>query len=216
MRRIDKGQAPQIFSSFVKSNSPREWSELPAEIRSECRRHILEEEQHGLSAYTERPLGFGQENLHIDHYRKRDLFRKLTFSWGNLLVDEHNPNYGADYKDGRNGVHTSADYDKLVDPVTDDAASFFEYLFDGTIVARDDADKERADYTIDVLNLNHSALKRERWNVINHIRLMKSGGMSAAQIRECLDENPFQGYLSVVEFFCKSPAFEMLSMSNKS
>ena len=58
MRRIDKGQVPQTFSSFVKSNSPRAWSELPAEIRSECRRHILEEEQYGLSAYTERPLDF--------------------------------------------------------------------------------------------------------------------------------------------------------------
>lgn len=216
MRKIDKAQAPQEFSSFVKHCSPREWGELPADISRECRRHILEHEQRNLSAYTERPLDFNQDGLHIDHFRKRDLFPQLTFSWQNLLVDEHNPSYGADHKDGQNGVHSTADYEKLIYPVAEDAASFFEYMFDGTIVARDDADKERADYTIDVFNLNHSALKRERWNVINHIRLMKSGGMSAAQIRECLDENPFQGYLSVVEFFCKSPAFEMLSMPNKS
>lgn len=46
------------------------------------REYILNIEQEGLSAYTEKPIN---RNPHIDHFRKKGMFQKLTFDYTNFF-----------------------------------------------------------------------------------------------------------------------------------
>lgn len=214
MRKIDKGNPVKSFSDFVRKNKPRLWEKLPGDIRSESTLAILQQEQHGLSGYTEKRLRNDCKNLHIDHFRKRSLFNspEVVFDWENLVVDEHSPYYGADYKDNDkiNSVKSCLDYKKIVDPVHDNPHEYFAYMTDGEIVPNvglGNVACEKALFTIRVFNLNHPSLKDSRAEVIRQIVSLKPY-YEADFIADCLEDSPFQ---SVVEYFCSPEIFKSLS-----
>lgn len=106
MHFIDKSSLAnkdfEALAGFVRRKGLKIWEDYSGgdtESRShyvKLRDHISINEQDCLSAYTEKPL---EGNIHIDHFRKRSMYPTLTFCYENLLVDEHNVNYGADHKD---------------------------------------------------------------------------------------------------------------------
>ena len=210
MRKIAKGEPLEAFTTFVRQYRPQKWEELPPDISRQCRNHILEMEQNGLSGYTEKPLDADSKSLHIDHFRKRELFNGDVFTWNNFIVDEKNCGYGADAKDSRNGVRTREEYSMIVNPVEEDPRRYFQYMVDGQIVPAgelDDVERRKAQHTIDVFNLNHSALCDLRKQKKLQVKQLKEGNMTAEEVAESLRD---YGFPSVVEYFCQSQIFKEL------
>lgn len=204
MRHIFKEQAPHNLSRFIERENPRLWSEIHTStfyphLYDECLAQLCKE-QSNLSGYTEKPLPSQTKSLHIDHFRKRSLFpiRDYVFGWDNLLADEHNINYGADYKD--NMISSVVAYQKLVNSVVHDPHHFFTYMENGHIVPRrqlGSVEREIAEYTISVFNLQHPSLVNKREEIIRIVRSYLQGGLTSDDLKACLGD---YGFPSVVEY----------------
>lgn len=199
MRHIDKKQPLPAFISWTRKNAHKRWDDVPPELRKDARERILNEEQHGWSAYTERRLAADTPTLHVDHFRKRSLFNTLTLDWDNLLVDEHNSHYGADHKDR---LITKGDYDYVLNPVTDRPQHYIAYLANGQMVPREglsNDEQQKALRTIEVFNLNHAVLVAQRGDIVKQILSIK-GQLTPDQIMQTLIQAPFP---SLIEYICK-------------
>ena len=193
MRKLDKGAPIQHFVDFIRHNSHDRWEDAK-EASPIWREHILYQEQHGLSGYTEAPIGY--ENSHIDHFKKQTLYPSLIFEWNNYVVDSKDDTYGARYKD--NVVCNQTDNERLINPVVENAQQFFKYELSGKMVPLDglgDVEKQRANYTIDSFNLNEGSLMERRKSILN-LDLSSFEGLTDYEILEALQPN---GFISVVE-----------------
>lgn len=190
MRKISKGDPHETIKKF---EGQQEWS-LSSSFHRTWREIILGIEQHGLSGYTEVPLRI--EDSHIDHFYKRSLFRDKVHSWDNLVADTIDETYGAKYKDKH--VKNATDNLNVINPVTEDPSRFFRYKVDGRIVSNDtlsEDERNRADYTIDVFNLNEPSLVDRRKGLLS-IDLNAYGEISLDQLRIYLKD---YGFPSVLE-----------------
>ena len=203
MRQLHKKPCPEDLKTFVDREHPQDWPDIHRSsgfprLYEDCLIQLMEE-QDGLSGYTEKPLSQGS-SLHVDHFRKRSLFRSLDniFGWNNLIADEHNRHYGADHKDK---VITSVDeYKLLIDPVAQDPHHFFTYMENGLIVPRaelDSDDRKIAEFTIHAFNLDHETLRRKREDAIRLVRLYRQAGLEEHDIKESLKD---YGFVSAIEF----------------
>lgn len=193
MRKLDKGEPLQAFVDFVRKNNPTSWEEVRG-VSREWREHILNQEQHGLSGYTESPITL--DGSHIDHFRKQSLFNQFVFDWDNYIVDSKDEAYGAKFKD--NFIGTCEDNDRLINPVAEDASRFFKYEINGKIEVADGLSKEDADralFTRDAFNLNEGSLV-ERRRVIMSMILDSFGDLTVDEIKDALKS---LGFTSVVE-----------------
>lgn len=165
MKHINKSAEPQ---SLIVLNrlKPSEWKS----IHELANKHVYEDcltqcvvDQNNLCGYTEMSLDQGV--VHIDHYIKRDIDPRLTFSWENMIAAVKDYRYGADWKD----KHVShADYDssnkryrEILNPIVDSFIDRFQYATDGSIEPLDEQD-EKAKHTIQMFNLNENSLKGRR------------------------------------------------------
>ena len=190
MRKLSKGEPHEAIKEF---EGLHEWA-LSSGFHRLWREYILDIEQHGLSGYTEAPLHI--ETSHIDHFYKRSLFLDKVYSWDNLVVDTIDETYGAKYKDKL--VKIAPDNLKVINPVTESPNFYFRYKVDGRIVSKDnlsEAERIRADYTIDVFNLNESSLV-ERRRALLSIDLNTFGDVSLDQLKVWLKD---YGFPSVLE-----------------
>ena len=123
-------------------------------------------EQNGECAYTEIPLP--DKNQHLDHYKKKAIFPELTFDWNNLFAAVKNERFGADCKDKYiNGKNCKTVYSKLLCPTFDDIEDYFTYSLDGCISPSANCpDKAKAEFAIDIFNLNDDALVSRRHALI--------------------------------------------------
>lgn len=193
MRKIDKGTPLESFSEFVKTHPQARWVDAK-DMSPVWRRHMLSCEQHDMSGYTEEPLRF--EHSHIDHFRKRALFREFIFDWNNFVVDGVDETYGAKFKDKY--VKSREENDRLINPVTEDVGRFFKYELNGNISVISGLipyDAERAGYTIEAFNLNEASLSERRKIIINTV-LDTFEELSDELILEALEK---EGFRSVVE-----------------
>jgi len=164
MRRINKGLPSEDFERFTKKPH-RQWDEAGRHIAI-WRKHIIDNEQSGVSGYTEAPVDY--DRSHIDHFLKRALFQDYIFRWENFVVDSCDEDFGAKYKDKH--IHTEFDNLKLINPVDEDAERFFYYEANGKMIPAnglDACDYERAKFTIERFNLNHQSLKDRRKRILN-------------------------------------------------
>jgi uncharacterized protein (TIGR02646 family) len=214
MIHINRQTALQEFTKFVNKEHPQNWSTdfvLNHHSLYEHCRNQLEADQGGLSAYTELRLDDKPGIKHIDHFRKQALFPKFVFDWYNYVVDNHEKKFGSDFKDEH--IKTIADNEKLIDPIREDAAHFFEYLVSGKIIPShfltNDYEKERAQFTIDSFNLNHEFLKRRRADLISEIKNYSAGGISNNDIKSIIVCN--LGFPSFVDFVINN----IISSTNK-
>lgn len=184
---------PEFFSTYLAHVHPLQWGDVDARIKAQWREFILREEQGGLSLYTEEPCLLNRS--HIDHFRRRSEYPQMAFDWSNLVVDGMSDYYGARYKDcySRGGL----DYKCLIDPVYDSPERFFSYYGDGSIepaVMLNNWDLLRAEYTIEVFNLNHPSLKERRKRIFDTFAEIDKD--EAIEMASCFVE---YGFSSVVK-----------------
>ncbi|MGY2284557.1 retron system putative HNH endonuclease [Pseudomonas gingeri] len=136
----------------------------------------LLEEQYGLCCYSEiRPDRVGL-NFHIEHVENKGQHPQRTFDYDNLAAcaldsqDLHTLNTQNNEVFGghASGKSNSVDMPRFVSCHQPDGSRFFTYLSDGRVVPADGLsaqEEDRAQYTIDLLNLNSSYLLdlRYRW-----------------------------------------------------
>lgn len=144
-------------------------------------KHLLFE-QYMLCCYSE--LRADQHGLgyHIEHVENKSQHPQRTFDYTNLaasalssdslisfvatqpIVNQSQPIFGGHASGKQNAV----DMQRFVSPHQADCARFFAYLSDGRIVPADgldNTDADRAQYTVDLLNLNspYLLIQRRRW-----------------------------------------------------
>lgn len=192
MRKVNKGVPCEDFEEFNRKPHAN-WSETEGRPHI-WREHILKNEQAGMSGYTETPVSL--DSSHIDHFRKQALFQDYIFRWENYIVDSLDEDYGAKYKDKQ--ISTRDDNLKLINPVEEEAERFFYYEATGKMIPApglNDRDKDRALFTIEKFNLNHSSLK-ERRKLILTLNPESYKGFSCDEILQILSTH---GFMSVAQ-----------------
>lgn len=172
MRKINKNQPYQEFVDFIRGIKSNDWNQLDSSVRRNTREYILNNEQFGLSGYTERKIDL--DSSHIDHFVQRDDDPKQTFLWKNLIVDEIEDRYGARHKDNK---IQKGDYSHIINPVEERAEDYFYYSQTGMIEPINNLDtpmKNKAKRTIELFNLNHKSLVEEIRDLIKIINSYKS------------------------------------------
>ncbi|MBD5174421.1 MAG: TIGR02646 family protein [Bacteroidales bacterium] len=209
MRQIaKKPEDIKQFNDWAKSRKFKGWTDFSVGQKSayeKTRDYIAANEQAHLSAYTEKPLG---DRVHIDHFRKRNLYPALTFDYSNFLVDDLNDNYGACYKDNHAGEITKATFEgdeRIFCPVRENMADFIEFTIDGKMKPKTGLsakETKRVNETIRVFNLNHKTLKDRRASIIQEINSYRMGGLSSDEIRHSL---PNTGFPTLVNWTLSLP-----------
>jgi len=201
MRKIKKQAPPADLARFVRSENPQRFEDIHhtnhfPNLYDECIVQ-LEKEQDNLSGYTEKPL---KNHIHVDHYRKQEWFNSqaMVFGWDNMVADEHNKDFGADFKDSHlNGPN---EYANMINPVLEDPHHFLTYLDEGIIKPVDglsDSDKEKAEFTIKIFNLKHKLLTGLRGDIIRLVKTYKAQGLDDNEILSALSD---YGFTSAVEY----------------
>lgn len=129
-------------------------------------------EQYGLCCYSEIRadiLGFG---YHIEHVENKSQNPARTFDYKNLLASAfHSDKLGVcsdifgGHATGKTGRDFPIDMGSFISPLESDCASFFTYTSDGKINPNprlNTMDAQKAQYTIDILNLNSPELVTRR------------------------------------------------------
>lgn len=163
-------------------------------------RNKLKSEQKGLCAYTEFNISAfvslassTQYGCHIEHIKPKSRFPNETFDYENLVVSVLDAHDLHSIKQGRLSVITQDPDDKshlnyfgghakfyfydanlFISPTNPDCEHFFAFLEEsGAIVPSphlDEAEQEKAKYTINLLNLNHPYLKNQRRQRMAEVR----------------------------------------------
>ena len=148
-------QAPPADSSVATAR----WNQFRAK---DDLTEMLDTEQCGLCAYTElRPdeVGLG---THIEHIKPKSTYPDLTFDYQNLVLCAlASEDLGkADIRNNQFGGHAKGnkyDGNRFISPLDPESETSFLYRNDGHVVplpANEQSQKERANYTIDLLKLN--------------------------------------------------------------
>lgn len=204
MRKIKKSEPPADLVKYLRSENPQEFEEIHKtshfpNLYDDCILQ-LEIEQENLSGYTEKPL---KNRIHVDHYRKQAWFhtQSMVFGWENMIADEHNKDFGADYKDSH--LKNPNEYANMINPVQEDPHHYLTYMDEGIIKPKDGlsvADKAKAEFTIKIFNLKHKLLTERRGNAIRLVKMYKSQGLDDKEILSALSD---YGFISAVEYALK-------------
>ncbi len=147
-------------------NNSLAWTDTQiGNIRNDLAKNILEE-QNGLCVYCEKVVNNYPKDCHIDHFKKREYFPSDTLNYDNLLISCNNQKRCAKNKDSK---IKKENYINFINPVLENPEDFLEYTFYGELKPKDglsEADKLKAVFTIEILNLNDKSLVEERKQVI--------------------------------------------------
>lgn len=204
MRKIKKQAPPADLAKYVRRENPKKFEEIHKSqhfpnLYDECIAQ-LKAEQDDLSGYTEKPLKSG---IHVDHFRKQQWFSKrdMVFGWDNFIADEHQGEFGADYKD--KSLKLPQEYAKLINPVLEDPHHFLTYMDEGIIKPVDDltnAEREKAEFTIQTFNLRHKLLTQMQGEAINLVKTYKAQGLEDDEILAAFKT---YGFTSAIEYALK-------------
>ncbi|MBA3146749.1 TIGR02646 family protein [Salmonella enterica] len=134
---------------------------------------LLLNEQYHLCCYSEIRADLRGLGYHIEHVENKSQQPGRTFDYQNLAasaLDSGNglPQLGINAFGGHaQGKNKSVDMAKFIHCHMSGCSRYFAYLSDGRIVPADELnaqEMERAEYTIDLLNLNSGFLQTERRN----------------------------------------------------
>lgn len=133
---------------------------------------LLENEQYGLCAYSEINLEHYSLGAHIEHVQPKSRFPKKTFDYQNLILSALSSSdlETMDKNSIFGGHHKGSEFDPalFISCLADNSADYFAYLSNGHIKPKSTLsvrDKRKAQYTIDLLNLDSPYLvaERRRW-----------------------------------------------------
>jgi uncharacterized protein (TIGR02646 family) len=157
----------------------KEWGNLRKKQREPLIKK-LRDEQYSLCAYSEIAIPHNNSELgaHIEQVQPKGKYPKRTFDYCNLVLNALHSDYLPKKDSSKNivaqdeifGGHAKGEYydSKLfISCLDSNCANYFTYLSDGRVVSAKDSSpaKEKAEYTIKLLNLNSSYLinKRRDW-----------------------------------------------------
>lgn len=165
-------------------DATRRWQRL-GDKQDLLNNHLLPE-QFGLCCYSE--LDADREGLafHIEHVENKAQNPARTFDYGNLAASAFSSGAGlphaaaqgwqvfGGHAPGKQGKPVPVDMARLVSPLQAGSARFFAYLSNGEVEPRSalqgTPDWDRADYTIQLLNLNSAylvSLRRAWWDELD-------------------------------------------------
>ncbi|MDP5292455.1 retron system putative HNH endonuclease [Oceanimonas sp. CHS3-5] len=131
---------------------------------------LLLNEQFLLCCYSEIRADLEGIGYHIEHIKPKSQYPKSTFDYHNLAASAIHSEKLAQLEDVFGGHAKLSNYDeeRFVSCLDSDCASYFKYLSDGRVVPSatlSAPDTDKAEYTIDLLNLNSSFLvnRRRAW-----------------------------------------------------
>lgn len=193
MRRIVKSEAPSPLCEAKQKGW--NWNEFVTNDHDgyiDCRNRARAD-QGDVCGYTELPLNSKGVTVHLDHFRKKSIFDKLTFDWNNLVCAAKDQRFGADYKDDRvDGKNAMSVYSNILNPVVDEAQDYFYYDTNGLIypdVSLDIDRIEKAKRTIEIFNLNETELVSRRRALISGVQACAT--LSEEDIRSAFSGSGF-------------------------
>lgn len=161
MLKVDKTPEPEFFKEFKRKNRDRikNWDDMNAysDVKQDLREYMLLEEQDCRCPYCETAVDDESEGS-IEHIRPKDKFKDLFMEYDNFITSCKS-SYSCDNFKGNDWD------DRFIDPTKENPEEYFSYdLFTGEIIPKEESGKkyDRAKVTIEILNLNHSKLKRAR------------------------------------------------------
>ncbi len=187
MRFIKKPDGGGFYLAAAHAQPPNSQGEATSRWQSYAHkpalRNELLEEQFFLCCYSEIRADFLGLGYHIEHVQPKSSFPQRTFDYQNLAASAlASDNDLAAFKTQGEQVfagHAKGDqYDAhlFISCHQADCARFFAYLSDGRVVPAESlqqqADRDRAVYTIGILNLNSPYLIKERqrwWNELDQL-----------------------------------------------
>lgn len=99
-------------------------------------------------------------------------------------------------------VQGCKDYDLLINPIMEEPQAFFTYQENGNMIPRmslSREDRERADFTIKVFNLNHEVLRRKRMDLMMLVEDYRRGGLDWEEMKVSLSAYGFPSVLEEME-----------------
>ena len=148
MHKLNRPTAPRCLKKY--DHRTNVWKDVSSEEKDGIWQQ-LEEMQEKRCAYCESKLP--DDRKHIEHFRQRSSFGRLTFAWENLFGSCIREESCGKYKDKQ-----SYDPDSLIKPDIDDPDQFLVFLTDGRIIPKDglsQSDLKKAKETLRVFNLDY-------------------------------------------------------------
>lgn len=157
-------------------------------------------EQYYLCGYSEIRADEYELDYHIEHVENKSQNPPRTFDYENLLASAiHSKNLDKiPLKDrfgghaiGKMGRKEPIDMVKFISPFQKNCYKFFIYLSNGKILPHKDLDEDeqkKAEYTIDILNLNSPFLQIERKNEYEKLKkLLDEYDSSFEVLKNCIE-----------------------------
>ena len=172
MHYIRKKLSPDFFESEKSQQSFKDdpaWNNL--HCKTQLRFHLMNE-QNQLCIYCERQID--ENNTHIEHILAQTDNPQLRFNYSNLVVscngDQCKPIVKDKYQP--KNVHSCGhkkdddlDIDKFLNPVKDvNIKKYFSYNKTTCAICCSGKESTKANYTINLLNLDNPRLNNERFN----------------------------------------------------
>lgn len=225
MRYIDKSKPFQAWIDFVEEHKGRlrnDWGKLKKmdsvggrKMREKLHNYLLAE-QNGLCIYCEQEIFRKQQGKadsfdHIEHLKPKIHFKELTFVYENLAVScdgfELKANAENPKKKEFCGHKKNNDFDEsqFLNPVLiEDLAKYFQYDIEGGISPSSTLSNDRknkAQYMIELLNLNHLDLKNMRKTAYADLIELEISGVIA---NEFLDPRyaSYPAFFSMLNYMC--------------
>lgn len=154
MLKVNKRSEPEEFTKYKKKNKVINWKDFASEsgIKKLLKEALLEEQENSCCPYCE--IEISLNNSQIEHIKPKDKFPELLIDYDNLIA--------CCLERKRCGNSKANKWEELfINPVTENPEDYFEYdIKTGKItpIFKDGEKYEKAEYTIDLLNLNENRL----------------------------------------------------------
>ena len=152
MLRVNKKSEPEEFTKYKSKNKIINWESFTIEIKQVLKQYLLEEQENSCCPYCE--IEISLYNSQIEHIKPKDKFPKLLADHNNLVA--------CCLESKRCGNSKANKWDELfINLVTENPEDYFKYdIKTGKIIPifKEKEKFEKAEYTIDLLNLNDNRL----------------------------------------------------------
>lgn len=152
MLKVNKKSEPEEFTKYKSKNKIINWDGFTAEIKQVLKQYLLEEQENSCCPYCE--IEINLENSHIEHIKPKNTFPNLLASYSNFIA--------CCLTKKRCGDSKASNWSELfINPVIENPEDYFGYdIKTGKIIPifKDGEKYEKAEYTINLLNLNDNRL----------------------------------------------------------
>ena len=154
MLKVNKKSEPEEFTKYKKKNKVVNWKDFTSEseIKKLLKEALLEEQENSCCPYCETEINLNDSQ--IEHIKPKDKFPELLIDYENLII--------CCLESKRCGNSKANKWNELfINPVTENPEDYFKYdIKTGKIIPifREKEKFEKAEYTINLLNLNDNGL----------------------------------------------------------